>query len=161
PGGFFTGFAISGGAFYPASGPFPVSYRGNYFFADYLSQWIGRLDPANGNAAYVFASIGGNPVDLMVAQDGALYVLSHGGSITSSRPSGAPSSALAMASHLSRPCASLPSGTPRPMGMSAAITFHVAFERLSPSSSHATCGRPMKALSGVSSVCRLGPLAPR
>ena len=82
PGGFFTGFAISGGAFYPASGPFPASYRGNYFFADYLSHWIGRLDPANGNAAYAFANIAGNPVDLLVGQDGALYVLSHGGSIT-------------------------------------------------------------------------------
>lgn len=82
PGGFFTGFAIAGGAFYPASGPFPAAYRGNYFFADFVSQWIARLDPANGNAAYAFASIAGNPVDMLVGADGALYVLSHGGSIT-------------------------------------------------------------------------------
>jgi len=82
PGGFFVGFAIAGGAFYPASGPFPAPYRGNYFFADYVSRWIGLLDIANGNAAYSFASIADAPVDLLVGQDGALYVLAHGGSIT-------------------------------------------------------------------------------
>jgi len=75
PGGFFTGIAVTGGAFYPASGPFPASYRGNYFFADLGSSFIARLDPANGNAAYAFASIGGMPVDLLVGADGALYVL--------------------------------------------------------------------------------------
>ncbi|MBW8830407.1 MAG: PQQ-dependent sugar dehydrogenase [Burkholderiales bacterium] len=82
PGGFFTGFAIAGGAFYPASGQFPAAYRNNYFFADYGSKWIGRLDPANGNVAYAFANIAGNPVDMMVGADGALYVLTQGGSIT-------------------------------------------------------------------------------
>jgi glucose/arabinose dehydrogenase len=82
PGGFFTGFAIAGGAFYPSSGPFPASYRGNYFFADYISKWVARLDPANSNAAYAFAKIAGNPVDMIVGSDGALYVLAEGGSIT-------------------------------------------------------------------------------
>jgi glucose/arabinose dehydrogenase len=82
PGGFFTGFAIAGGAFYPSSGPFPASYRGNYFFADYISKWVARLDPANSNAAYAFAKIAGNPVDMIVGSDGALYVLAQGGSIT-------------------------------------------------------------------------------
>ena len=53
-------------------------YRGNYFFADYASQWIGRLDLANGNAAYAFASVGGSPVDMLVGSDGALYVLTRG-----------------------------------------------------------------------------------
>ena len=81
-GSFFVGFAIAGGAFYPTSGPFPAPYRGSYFFADYVSQWIGRVDLANGNAAYAFGSIGGQPVDMLVGQDGALYVLSHSGSIT-------------------------------------------------------------------------------
>ena len=33
--GFFTGFAIAGGAFYPASGAFPAGYRNQYYFADY------------------------------------------------------------------------------------------------------------------------------
>jgi len=75
PGGFLTGFSIAGGAFYPASGPFPAAYRGNYFFADYVSRYVGRLDLANGNAASTFATLAANPVDLAVGNDGALYVL--------------------------------------------------------------------------------------
>ena len=82
PGGFFVGFAIAGGAFYPSNGNFPAPYRGSYFFADYVSQWIGRMDLANGNAAYAFGSIAGSPVDMLVGPDGALYVLTTGGSIT-------------------------------------------------------------------------------
>lgn len=74
-GGFFVGFAIAGGAFYPNSGPYPASYRGNYFFADYVSSFVGRIDVNNNNAAYSFATLGGNPVDLLVGADGALYVL--------------------------------------------------------------------------------------
>lgn len=79
PGGFFTGAAIAGGAFYPDSGPFPDGYRGQYYFADFGSQWVGRLDGANGNAAYAFAELDGNPVDMLVGSDGALYVLTQGG----------------------------------------------------------------------------------
>jgi glucose/arabinose dehydrogenase len=75
PGGFFTGFSIAGGAFYPATGPFAAAYRGNYFFADYVSRYVGRLDLANGNAASTFATLSANPVDLLVGSDGALYVL--------------------------------------------------------------------------------------
>lgn len=75
PGGFFTGFSIAGGTFYPTNGAFPASYRGNYYFADYVSRFIARLDLANGNAAYAFARVAGNPVDMLVGQDGALYVL--------------------------------------------------------------------------------------
>lgn len=78
PGGFLVGFAIAGGAFYPSSGPFPASHRGQYFFADYASRWIARLDMANGNVAYAFARVGGSPVDMLVGQDGALYVLTTG-----------------------------------------------------------------------------------
>ena len=33
---------------------FPAEYTGNYFFGDYVSGWINRLDPANGNAVYAF-----------------------------------------------------------------------------------------------------------
>jgi glucose/arabinose dehydrogenase len=77
-GGFFVGFAIAGGAFYPAAGPFPAGYRGNYFFADYVSQFVGVLDLANGNAAYAFARLGGSPVDVLVGTDGALHVLTRG-----------------------------------------------------------------------------------
>jgi len=75
PGGFFTGFAITGGAFYPGSGAFPTGYRDQYYFADFVGQYVGRIDLANGNAAYAFASLSGAPVDLLVGGDGALYVL--------------------------------------------------------------------------------------
>jgi glucose/arabinose dehydrogenase len=75
PGGFFKGFAIAGGAFYPASGAFPAGYRDQYYFADFVSQFVGRIDLANGNAAYAFASLAGAPVDLLVGLDGAVYVL--------------------------------------------------------------------------------------
>jgi glucose/arabinose dehydrogenase len=78
PGGFFTGFSIAGGAFYPAAGgagSFPAQYRDSYYFADFVSRFVGRLDLANGNAAYAFASITDSPVDMLVGLDGALHVL--------------------------------------------------------------------------------------
>jgi len=78
-GGFFVGFCIAGGTFYPASGPFPASYRKNYFFSEYGTHFIGRLDPANGYAAYAFSSVQDSPVDMLVGTDGALYVLTRGG----------------------------------------------------------------------------------
>ena len=78
PGGFFKGFAIAGGAFYPASGPFPASYRDQYYFADFVSQFVGRFDAASGTAAR-FASLSGSPVDLLVGTDGAVYVLTRSG----------------------------------------------------------------------------------
>jgi glucose/arabinose dehydrogenase len=88
-GGFFVGFAIAGGAFYPSSGPaatFPAGYRGNYFFADYVSKFIGLIDLANGNAAYSFGAVSGNPVDLLAGSDGALYVLTRSGVVRFSVP---------------------------------------------------------------------------
>lgn len=78
PGGFFTGVAITGGAFYPDSGTFPAAYRGQYFFADFGSKFVARYDAAN-NAAYAFGSVGGNPVDMLVGSDGALHVLTRTG----------------------------------------------------------------------------------
>ena len=78
PGGFFVGFAITGGAFYPDSGPFPAAYRGQYFFADFVSRFVARLDLANNNAAYAFANLSGDPVDMLAGIDGALYVLTRG-----------------------------------------------------------------------------------
>ncbi|HEX6706591.1 MAG TPA: PQQ-dependent sugar dehydrogenase [Albitalea sp.] len=77
-GGFFVGAAIAGGAFYPGSGSFPAPYRGSYFFADYVSRWIGRIDLANGNAAYAFGNVSDAPVDMLVGADGGLYVLQRG-----------------------------------------------------------------------------------
>lgn len=75
PGGFFTGVSIAGGTFYPTTGAFAAPYRGNYFFADFVSRFIGRLDLVNDNAAYAFASISDSPVDMLVGTDGALLVL--------------------------------------------------------------------------------------
>jgi glucose/arabinose dehydrogenase len=77
-GGFFSGFAIAGGAFYPSTGPFPDGYRGSYFFGEFGSDYVGRLDIANGNAAYMFARLTDHAVDLLVGTDGALYVLARG-----------------------------------------------------------------------------------
>ena len=73
-GGFITGFAIAGGSFYPGSGPFPAAYQNGYFFADFVSRFVARLDLAN-NAVYAFGSVSGNPVDMLTGADGALYVL--------------------------------------------------------------------------------------
>lgn len=80
PGGFFTGQSIAGGTFYPTTTSstirsFPAAYRGSYFFADFVNRFVGRLDLANSNAAYAFASLSDFPVDMLVANDGALLVL--------------------------------------------------------------------------------------
>jgi glucose/arabinose dehydrogenase len=81
PGGFLQGFAITGGSFYPSSGSFPPAYRNSYYFADYVSGWISRLDLDNPGDAYSFATVDGGPVDMRVGIDGALYVLKQAGSI--------------------------------------------------------------------------------
>ncbi len=76
------GCAITGGAFYnPTTSTFPAGYAGRYFFAEYCSNWIRYIDPANppaNNAATSFASGVSNPVDLRVAADGSLYYLARG-----------------------------------------------------------------------------------
>ena len=86
PGGFFTGCAITGGTFYPSTGNFPAAYRGSYFFADFCSAAIGRVDGANGNAAYAFGSVSGSPVDLLAGIDGALLVLTRSAIVRFSVP---------------------------------------------------------------------------
>jgi glucose/arabinose dehydrogenase len=74
------GCAITGGAFYnPPLVQFPGSYLGDYFFADYCSGWIRRLDVGSGTDSG-FASGIASPVDLKVGPDGALYYLARGGS---------------------------------------------------------------------------------
>jgi glucose/arabinose dehydrogenase len=81
-----TGCAITGGAFYdptaPATPLFPAEYRGDYFYADFCSGWIRRLDLST-NTSAGFASGIERPVDLEVAEDGSLYYLFKG---TSSVP---------------------------------------------------------------------------
>lgn len=85
-GGFFVGFAIAGGAFYPANGPLPAPWKGAYFFADYVSNFVGAIDMSNGNAAYSFGSVSGGVVDLMAAADGSLLVLTRGSIVRFSAP---------------------------------------------------------------------------
>ncbi|HEX4795183.1 MAG TPA: PQQ-dependent sugar dehydrogenase [Humisphaera sp.] len=76
-----TGVAITGGTFYdPATQQFPASYRDQYFFADLGVGFIKVLNPATRTAAN-FGSGFNQPVDLDVAADGSLYVLSHAGTI--------------------------------------------------------------------------------
>jgi glucose/arabinose dehydrogenase len=76
-----NGFAIAGGAFYnPGTVMFPSNYVGNYFFADFVSRWIARLDLANNNAVYQFAKMPADITDLAVGPDGALYALAYVGS---------------------------------------------------------------------------------
>ncbi len=86
PGGFFVGFAIAGGAFYPDSGALGSPWRGNYFFADYVNRFVGVIDLANGNAAYAFGSVSGSPVDVLAAADGALLVLTRSSIVRFSVP---------------------------------------------------------------------------
>jgi glucose/arabinose dehydrogenase len=72
-----SGFAIVGAAFYnPSTVVYPANWQGNYFFADYVSQWINRLDLATGNnAVYAFARLPNSVTDLQVGPDGKLYAL--------------------------------------------------------------------------------------
>lgn len=71
-----AGCAITGGTFYnPDTQQFPAEYRGSYFFSDFCSGWIRRLDPNQGNAVTGFATGIAAPVDLRVTDDGSLYYL--------------------------------------------------------------------------------------
>ena len=70
--------AITGGTFYsPQTATFPASYIGDYFFGEFVNSWIKRYD-AGSNSVSNFASNAGNPVDLKVGPDGALYYLARG-----------------------------------------------------------------------------------
>jgi glucose/arabinose dehydrogenase len=74
--GQFTGCAITGGVFYnPDVVDFPPEYVGSYFFADFCSGWINRLDDG---VATSFASGISAPVDLKVGLEGSLYYLARG-----------------------------------------------------------------------------------
>jgi len=86
PGGFFTGIAIIGGAFYPDSGMFPAPWRSGYFFSDLGSGFVGFIDLLNDNAAYTFGSVPGAPVGMMVANDGALLVVTQTNVVLFSTP---------------------------------------------------------------------------
>jgi glucose/arabinose dehydrogenase len=73
-----TGCAITGGAFYnPTTRQFPRGYVGDYFFADFCSGWVRRLDAATGGVTG-FATGLSMPVALKVSKGGSLYYLSRG-----------------------------------------------------------------------------------
>jgi len=73
-----TGCAVTGGTFYdPDAVTFPAEYSGAYFFADFCTGWIRRLDRLS-NTVSAFATGISQPVDLQVSRDGQLYYLANG-----------------------------------------------------------------------------------
>lgn len=71
------GGAVIGGAYYTAT-QFPAQYRGNFFFGEYVGQYINRIvfDASNNVLSIVrFASNLGGIVSLEQGPDGALYYL--------------------------------------------------------------------------------------
>lgn len=77
-GGALQGFCITGGAFYnPATSTFPASYSGDYFFADYVNNWINVRDAGTG-AVSQFATGAGGVVDLKTSSGGDLLYLARG-----------------------------------------------------------------------------------
>ena len=74
-GDFVGGYAIVGGGFYrPTTMQFPADYAGDYFFGDYVTGEIHRLDPVEGNVVGAFAQYLPGLTALGVGPDGALYV---------------------------------------------------------------------------------------
>jgi glucose/arabinose dehydrogenase len=70
------GFAVTGGTFYnPPAVSFPAEMVGQYFFADYVSGFIRRMNPDT-RAVTPFATGLSGAVDLDVGPDGSLYYLS-------------------------------------------------------------------------------------
>ncbi len=78
-GGTVNGCSIVGAAFYnPATPAFPAAFLGKFLFMDYCGGWIRTLDPATGTVTDWLTGFT-NPVDLRVAEDGSVLVLSRGG----------------------------------------------------------------------------------
>ena len=74
--GTFQGQAITGGAFYsPPTDVFPPAYAGDYFFADFVNDWINVMN-ADGTDVRRFATDAGGVVDLKVTASGSLLYLS-------------------------------------------------------------------------------------
>jgi glucose/arabinose dehydrogenase len=69
-----TNAAVTGGVFYDGNN-FPASYKGKYFFADFVNRFIKVLDPATHQVSTFASSIYG-PMDLDVGPDGQLYAMS-------------------------------------------------------------------------------------
>jgi glucose/arabinose dehydrogenase len=81
--------ALAGLAFYPAAGPYPATYRGALFFADYARGCIWAMKPATAgglpspSSIELFASGAASPVDLAVDPAGneLYYVDINGGTV--------------------------------------------------------------------------------
>jgi len=72
----FNGAAIIGGSFYlPANPIFPSTYIGDYFFGEYINDWIKRYDVAT-NTVTNFATGALGAVSMVTGPDGAFYYLS-------------------------------------------------------------------------------------
>lgn len=80
----FNGAAITGGSFYDpisttGAGAFPADTVGDYFFGDYVGDWIRKLDTSGPTPVVTeFATNVGSPVDLEVSTAGHLYYLERG-----------------------------------------------------------------------------------
>ena len=70
------GNSILGSAFYnPTRNQFPASYRGDYFYGDFVNGWIRSLDVTT-NTPSLFATQINGLVDIKIGPDGALYYAS-------------------------------------------------------------------------------------
>ncbi len=75
------GDSISGLAFYPAGGgPYPASYAGSLFFADYSRGCIWAMNTTT-RAVTNFVQQAAGPVDLAVGPGGELYYVDLGGTV--------------------------------------------------------------------------------
>ncbi|HEX6686460.1 MAG TPA: PQQ-dependent sugar dehydrogenase [Candidatus Limnocylindrales bacterium] len=75
------GDSVSGLAFYPtAGGPYPASYAGSLFFADYSRGCIWAMNTAT-RAVTTFVQQAAGPVDLAVGPGGELYYVDLGGTV--------------------------------------------------------------------------------
>jgi glucose/arabinose dehydrogenase len=73
------GRSITGGTFYRGgTTPFPVAYRHQYFFLDFMNHWIRIIDPSNPQSSKLFGKNFNGPVDIESGPDGSLYVLNRG-----------------------------------------------------------------------------------
>ena len=88
------GSSITGMAFYPESGSFPVSYRGGLFFADHTRNCIwfmprGSNGQIDAGTRQVFIDGAANPVDLEIGPNGDFYYVDFdGGTIRKVTPTG-------------------------------------------------------------------------
>ena len=78
--GTYTGCAITGGTFYnPAASQFPAEYVGEYFFTDFCSDWILRIDPDTKTVTPFASGLPFGAIDIQTAPDGSLYYFTNGG----------------------------------------------------------------------------------